>query len=161
MTHKTSSAVLTDSMQQWATLLDLAAKEVFQMMVGGELLSCETEDPECGDITAMIGLAGELCGLMAIRCSAECACHIASAMLGMDVATLDGGALDALGEICNMVAGNFKAKVSGLADGCVLSVPTVIRGTDYEWHAVGEGSSIIVLESFNGCPIQIRLTVHQ
>jgi len=33
---------------------------------------------------------------------------------------------DALGEVCNMIAGNFKNKISGLSEGCMLSVPTVI-----------------------------------
>ena len=45
---------------------------------------------------------------------------------------------DALGEICNMVAGNFKNKVSGLGNGCMLSVPTVITGRDYHCHSLGE-----------------------
>lgn len=161
MTHNTGSTVLTETLQQWVVLLEVAAREVFQMMVGGELHATESEDSDCGDVTAMVGLAGELCGLITIRCSPECACQIASAMLGMTIDTLDGGALDALGEICNMVAGNFKAKVNGLADSCVLSVPTVIRGSDYEWHAVGEGVSADVRQSYNGCPLQVKLTVHQ
>jgi len=41
---------------------------------------------------------------------------------------------DAIGEIGNMVAGNFKNKISGLGDGCMLSVPTVMSGTDYKVH---------------------------
>ena len=41
---------------------------------------------------------------------------------------------DALGEICNIVAGYFKAKV-GLGDTCMLSVPTIIVGQDYKFHS--------------------------
>jgi chemotaxis protein CheX len=156
----TSISVSPDTVQQWGTLLELAAREVFQMMVGGEL----QPDPSDGvpkDITAMIGLAGQLCGLVTIQCSSECAGQIASAMLGTDVTGVDDGALDALGEICNMIAGNFKAKISGLADGCVLSVPTVIRGSDYELHAVGEGMSVTTDQSYNSRPLHIALSVHQ
>ena len=36
-----------------------------------------------------------------------------------------------LGELRNMIAGNFKLKVTSLADHCMLSVPTVITGDDY------------------------------
>jgi chemotaxis protein CheX len=140
--------------------LELAAREVFQMMVGSDLDACATEDSNFGDITAMIGLAGELCGLVTVNCNAACAEHIASAMLGANV-TVDDGALDALGEICNMVAGNFKAKVTHLANGCVLSVPTVIRGSDYELHPIGDGSSMAIRQSFKGCPLQIALRIHQ
>ena len=149
-----------DTVQRWLTLLELAAREVFQMMVGGDLDACTTERPDFGDITAMIGLAGELCGLVTINCSAACASQIASAMLGTNV-TVEDGALDALGEICNMVAGNFKAKVTNLANGCVLSVPTVIRGSDYELHPIGDGSSGAIVQSFSGCPMQIALRIHQ
>ena len=139
----------------------IGAQEVFEMMVGGQLTACDTENPDCGDVTAMIGLAGDLCGLVRIYCSLECAGQIASAMLGTSVTGLDDGALDAIGEICNMVAGNFKAKISGLADRCVLSPPTVIRGSDYDVRTVGDGLSVDTLKSFQGCPLRITLTVHQ
>jgi len=149
-----------DTLERWVTLLELAAREVFQMMVGGDLEPCPTADPDFGDITAMIGLAGELCGLVTINCSTACAAQIASAMLGASV-TVDDGALDALGEICNMVAGNFKAKVTTLANGCVLSVPTVIRGSDYELHPIGDGSSVAIQQGFGGCPLRIALRIHE
>jgi chemotaxis protein CheX len=155
-----SITVAPDTVQQWGTLLELAAREVFQMMVGGELQP-NPNDGAPTDVTAMIGLAGQLCGLVTIQCNTDCAGQIASAMLGAEVTGLDDGALDALGEICNMVAGNFKAKISGLADGCVLSVPTVIRGSDYELHAVGEGLSVNTDQSYNGCPLHIGLSIHQ
>jgi CheY-specific phosphatase CheX len=38
---------------------------------------------------------------------------------------------DAIGEICNIVAGYFKAKI-GLGGACMLSMPTVLAGTDYK-----------------------------
>ena len=41
---------------------------------------------------------------------------------------------DALGEICNIIAGYFKAK-AGLGDACKLSVPTIIVGQDYKFHS--------------------------
>lgn len=37
---------------------------------------------------------------------------------------------DALGEICNIIARNFKAK-AGMGDACEPSVPTIIVGQDY------------------------------
>jgi CheY-specific phosphatase CheX len=40
-------------------------------------------------------------------------------------------ASDALGELCNMVARNFKAKIPTLSDHCMLSVSTVISGENY------------------------------
>ncbi len=84
----------------------------------------------------MVGLAGELCGILTIRCSAKTAARMASRMLGTDLESAGPEKWDALGEICNMVAGNFKNKIAGLGDGCMLSAPTVITGGDYSLHAM-------------------------
>ena len=160
-TQLIATSLTPETIQQWGTLLELAAREVFEMMVGGELQSTTPDGSDSTGITAMVGLAGQLCGLVTIQCSAACAGQITSAMLGTEVTGVDDGVLDAVGEICNMVAGNFKAKISGLADGCVLSVPTVIRGSDYELHAVGDGTSVSIAESYKGHPINMSLSVHQ
>ena len=160
-TQLTAISLTPDVIQQWGTLLELAAREVFDMMVGGELQSNSPNGSDVSGVTAMVGLAGQLCGLVTIQCSVACAGQITSAMLGTDVNGIDEGVLDAVGEICNMVAGNFKAKISGLADGCVLSVPTVIRGSDYELHAVGDGTSVGIAQNYKGHPINISLSVHQ
>jgi len=66
---------------------------------------------------------------------------------------------DAVGEICNMVAGNFKNKISGLGDGCMLSVPTVISGADYNLRTLIDGEIRIVF-LFEGEPVVFSLEVH-
>ena len=83
----------------------------------------------------MVGMAGALCGVLSIRCSTPSAAGIASKMLGEPVQSQEciEQQLDALGEICNMVAGNFKGRVDGLREQCMLSVPTCRR---YPLHAV-------------------------
>jgi hypothetical protein len=49
-----------------------------------------------------------------------------------------------------MVAGNFKNKISGLGDGCMLSVPTVITGGDYNCHSLGDSNTLRVNFLFEG-----------
>jgi hypothetical protein len=67
-----------------------------------------------------------------LQCTAAGATKLAAQMLG--VSPEDPGsqkaACDAIGEVCNIVAGYFKAKI-GLGDACMLSVPTIITGADY------------------------------
>lgn len=46
--------------------------------------------------------------------------------------------LDSFGEICNMIAGGWKNRIPGLDSGCALSVPTIISGSDYVLHPVGD-----------------------
>jgi chemotaxis protein CheX len=147
-------------LEQWREILRNATKEVFSMMVGAH-----TTDPENGDpavlteITGMVGLAGELCGVLTIRCSAKSSAKIASRMLGVDIAQAADHQSDAVGEMCNMVAGNFKAKVAGLEDKCLLSVPTVITGPDYEIHSLEVGERIEISLIFEGEPVWVSLEV--
>jgi chemotaxis protein CheX len=92
-------------------------------------------------VTAMVGLAGQLCGVLNIHCNSHAAALMASKMLHVPFDQVGEGMSDALGEICNMVAGNFKNKVPGLGDGCMLSPPTVITGSDYDLHSLGASPS--------------------
>ena len=58
-----------------------------------------------------------------------------------------------------MVAGNFKNKISGLGDGCMLSVPTVITGADYNIRSmVNDTWQTAFL--FEGEPVIVSLEVH-
>jgi CheY-specific phosphatase CheX len=93
----------------WPTLIHSAAHEVFQMMVGTEVQPGDfPPDPQKGEVSAMVGLAGSLCAVFRIRCPQGVAASIAAKMLGGqgDASQV----CDAMGEICNMVAGNSKAK---------------------------------------------------
>jgi len=69
---------------------------------------------------------------------------VAMRMLGGVEQPAKAASEDAIGEIANMVAGNFKSKISTLGDGCVLSVPTIVSGEDYEVRQVGKGERIEV-----------------
>jgi chemotaxis protein CheX len=66
---------------------------------------------------------------------------------------------DALGEICNMVAGNCKNRSVGLGDGCMLSVPTVIMGANYSLHSMITDELRTVL-LFEGEPVVLSLEIH-
>lgn len=144
----------------WLPTLQLAMQEVFELM-----LACPLEVPveppveEGLDITSMVGLAGQLCGILSVRCSRKSAARMASRMLGIDVEKAGPELWDAVGEICNMVAGNFKNKITGLGDGCMLSVPTVITGTEYNLHSMVNDEMHTTL-LFEGEPVVLSLEVH-
>lgn len=144
--------------QRFTQALGDAAAEVFAMMVGTALGPPEdATEPHSADYTAMIGLAGELCGVLSFRCSNATAGQIAGKMLGTDEAAADECIRDALGEICNMVAGAFKALVSDLATPCMLSVPTVVSGNDYRLYPLADGLRIQVSPSFQNAQVWMSL----
>jgi hypothetical protein len=59
-----------------------------------------------------------------------------------------------------MIAGNFKNKLSGMGDGCMLSVPTVITGSDYCCRSLSDTGPLEVTFGFEGAPIRVELEVH-
>lgn len=150
-----------ETKQRFTHALDSAAAEVFEMMVGTPLGPSDAAVlPRVADYTAMIGLAGDLCGVLSFRCSNESAAQIAGKMLGTDEITSAECIRDALGEICNMVAGSFKAQLSDVAEQCMLSVPTVVSGKDYELHPLVDGLRIQVSKTFERALIWMTLDLH-
>jgi chemotaxis protein CheX len=157
---KVQSSVRPDS--TWTSLLQVGAKEVFQIMLQTDLADIPNAEELTisGDVTAMVGLAGALCGVMSIRLDEHTAEKITGRMLGSVGKVNPSDVPDAIAEVCNMVAGNFRSKITKLADHCMLSVPTVIRGEDYEMVAVSDGDQIAVVLSCDGSPIWFCLAVH-
>jgi len=150
-----------EAQERFRQALDRAAAEVFEMMVGTALGSSDQITlPRVADYTAMIGLAGDLCGILSFRCSMDSAARIAGKMLGTEEDTSAECIRDALGEICNMVAGSFKGQLSDFAEHCMLSVPTVVSGKDYELYPLVDGLRIQVSRSFEGALIWMTVDLH-
>jgi len=147
--------------QSWIPLLELAAGEVFERMLGSQLTSAPDSFAEDAlDVTSMVGLAGQICGVLTVRCSADSAVLMASKMLGVEVSQAGQELWDAVGEVCNMIAGNFKNKIAGMGNGCMLSVPTVITGADYSMHALADSAKIETHLLFEGLPLIVSIEVH-
>jgi chemotaxis protein CheX len=113
--------------------LDRSVEEVFHLML---TVDCRRDwampaalEPET--VTAVVGFGGVLSGACIFRTSASAACEMAGLMTGTKFEEVDDTVKDALGEICNMLAGAWKGKVPELASHCGLSVPAVITGRDY------------------------------
>jgi len=145
----------------WKSILECSVTEVFGMMAGAQLerIPPEQEEPH-GAQTAMVGLAGAACGMITIRCSDDTARLLTTLMLGGDAASDPSAVSDALGELCNMVAGNFKGKISSLAEHCMLSVPTVIAGEDYVIQSVESREVFNVALAHAGQPVFVSLILH-
>jgi chemotaxis protein CheX len=115
--------------------LDESVEEVFQLMLG---LECQrvsrAEELEPDSVTAVVGFGGLLSGACVFSSRRTVALEIAAHMTGMQFDEIDDTVKDAIGEICNMLAGAWKGKVPELAANCGLSVPAVITGRDYKLH---------------------------
>jgi chemotaxis protein CheX len=148
--------------QDWIPLLEIATEEVFELMLSCKLVKPATPVPDApSHITGMVGLAGLLCGVLSVGCEEKAAALMASKMLGIELDKVGPSDIgDALGEVCNMAAGNFKNKISGLGDGCMLSPPSVITGNDYNIHSMAETPSLAITLLFENMPLRVCLQIH-
>jgi chemotaxis protein CheX len=160
MTSLGHASATADTHQKWVPLLEMATREVFELMLSCQLVPASSIDDSGMDVTSMVGLAGQLCGVITVRCQEKTAALMASKMLGLPVEKVGQDFSDALGEVCNMVAGNFKNKIAGLSDGCLLSPPSVITGSDYSLHSLADSPGLQVRMLFENLPIVITLQIH-
>jgi len=124
-----------DQVDLFARSLDNAVEEVFRLMMGVRCVpvdECPAEEREM--ISAVIGLAGALSGICVLCSGGTVAMRMAEGMTGTLAASLNDMVKDAIGEVCNMVAGAWKSKMPLLASQCMLSTPTVVTGTNYQLH---------------------------
>src|SRR6266404_5328034 len=142
----------------YVPVLESAAREIFEIMLGQKLERVSAEPPVVADVTVMVGFSGQTRGIFGLHCTAATACRLASVLLGSaDTDEFDERVLDAVGEIANMVAGSFKSKVPDLGENCVLSVPTVISGVDYHLHSQSAGEHMELSLNFEGSPLWLTL----
>lgn len=122
-----------EEMGRFEQYLDRAADEVFSTMLG---VTCAPIEPGAQHdreaISAVIGLAGAMSGSMVLHSSNAAAMRMAEKMTGIPSEEVDPMVRDAVGEVCNMLAGAWKGFDPMLSSGCLLSTPTVVAGTSYE-----------------------------
>lgn len=110
--------------------LDSAVSEVFEMMLER---SCDPTDGDVtvvdGKIVARIQFTGAVSGECILYASPATAAVTAEALLGASSSEpCDPMVDDAIGELCNMIAGGWKSKLEHPQAGCLISVPAVTRG---------------------------------
>ncbi|MFH2123585.1 MAG: chemotaxis protein CheX [Pseudomonadota bacterium] len=112
-----------------------ATTDVFSTMLMMDLVVGEPLEGSGGEIssniTSMLGLGGDIRGMLAVHCPAAVAMAITGGFLGMDVDELNEDVKDAIGEIANMVAGNLKIAFAGHDLKIELAIPTSIVGESY------------------------------
>ena len=153
------AALAENGTQQWGPMLELAVREVFELMLGSPVSVADSALDAKLDVTSIVGLAGKLSGVLSVHSDDRGATLMAARMLRITPEQVGAHKADALGEICNMVAGNFKIKIPGLGDGCLLSPPTVITGNNYQLYSVRAAPALRRGLMFEGSPVVVALRV--
>jgi chemotaxis protein CheX len=114
--------------------LDSAVEEVFRMMMGLSCCNFPGISSRSNEVTALVGLAGVVSGVFVVDVTKAGALCITSALMSMPVQEVDEMVKDAVGELCNMLAGGWKGRFPLLAADCLLSVPMIATSRDYTLH---------------------------
>lgn len=81
-------------------------------------------------LTSLIGITGQVHGVVVLRFPPETALSLASRMLMSECAEVNDDVVDAISEVVNMVAGAAKAKFQ-CDPPLQLGLPTVVDGANY------------------------------
>lgn len=141
--------------------LSSGTRDVFSTMLMKELEEGEIVENKKvemdSNLTSMIGLGGDLQGMLAVHCPAEVAKAITGAFLGMEVEKLDEDVKDAIGEIANMVAGNLKVSCGEKDIHVELAIPATVIGDKFSISGSSEAHRVNVPLSMDGKLFWIEL----
>lgn len=143
----------------WAPVLESATREVFDVMLKSPLEPLGGNAPSNAELIAMVGLSGRMAGVVSVHCTSAGAREIATKMLQgpLPEEQAEDTARDAVGEVCNMVAGSFKTRLGAAGDDCKLSVPTIVAGAQCSMTPQNQGVRVEVPFQFAGSPLRIVL----
>ncbi len=114
--------------------------DVFQTMLKMETqaipLSPDTMTDE-PHVAGSVGFIGDLTGVVYIYCSAVFARKVTAILLEMPMEEVDGEEMinDSMGELANIVVGGMKARLVEQGYSCVLTIPSIVRGSHFSIEA--------------------------
>jgi len=103
---------------------------LFQLDVQFGKPSVKTEARHTHDVSAIIGLSGDVVGAVIVSFPKLSAIRIASAFAGTNLAESAEDFADAIGELANMISGGAKKDFEGLS--LFISTPSVVIGSGHE-----------------------------
>ncbi len=124
-------------------VLEVFATMIFIDIKSGDAMTGQ-DDSIDSNLTSMIGLAGDLQGVLAVHCPESAALGISGAMLGMTIDAINDDVLDAIGEIANMVAGGLKTSLDGDNITTELAIPTTVLGKAVRTSGQAGGARFLI-----------------
>lgn len=114
--------------------------ETFDTMLSMELSKVGMTTDEGLDekrFVSAVHYAGEVVGTMSLHVSREFATLITTSMLGIEEGEIDSEeeVKDVLGELANIISGNLRSDFQDLDLACVISTPSITRGSDFKIEA--------------------------
>lgn len=138
-----------------------ATSVVFSTMLNIEVIpgvaSEKVDPPPIDGVMAVLGVTGAWVGTGVFYCREKLALRLSSAMMLSEITALTGEVLDAIGELANMVIGNFKDLLEPLLGPLAMSIPTVVYGQNFLTHTTHQRHWLIVPFEVQGESFEIRI----
>jgi len=155
------AAPCTDT--RWIEKLDGVVADVFNIMLQQ---SCEVVEDAADaaeiDIAAMILLSGAIEAQCLVEFPQVTAKKLTDAFLGSQDDWEDALIDDAIGELCNMIAGGWKSALGATASASGLSVPAISRARAPDRNPPnGCGLRMRRTYSFRNSPFTVSLAIRQ
>jgi chemotaxis protein CheX len=122
-------------------LVTSAVTELFSTMLGMKMKRVPLE-PGFGNgethIAGTVGFVGRLSGVVYVYTTLSFARRITATLLALPEAEVKEDEMinDAMGEMANMVVGHMKSRIADRGISCVLTIPSVVRGSHFSVEPV-------------------------
>lgn len=139
-----------------------ATTDVFSTMLNMEIAPkpehLDQTPPMISDgVMALVGLAGTYTGAGVITCNAKFAIQVCNHFLMAEETSVNEDVLDAMGELANMVVGNFKTTIENDVGPMGLSIPTVIYGRNFTSRSVGSNDWVVLPFEYGCDVLEVRI----
>jgi len=139
-------------------------EKVFSTMLGLTVKSSSAPEEQIqalrkGGVVSLVGFAGLWRGSGTIRCSSRLACSLSEKLLLTEFDHVNDEVLDAMGEVANMIIGNFKDDAAYKLGPLGLSTPTVIYGNNFAARNWNGQSWISVLFDCEGELFEVNISL--
>lgn len=136
-----------------------AVKRTFETMIGVQLRDCAPGvlvPLEKEHLIGTVSFEGKATGCVNLRFSPGSAAEVASAVLGF-ATDEEADVNDVIGELGNMVVGNFKSNLCDAGLSCKLNPPKISRTNDFKLRASDGG--LAERTGFRGAEIEIFVDI--
>lgn len=91
-----------------------------------------------GHVASAVGFIGKTTGVIYLYASDTFARQMTCRLLGLQDSDIEGDEMvnDAMGELANMVVGHIKSRLVDRGLACVLTIPSIIRGSSFSIEPV-------------------------
>jgi len=131
----------TFSLSEYIADLGRIAHDIFDTVLGFEVEAAGQEWMPARDrLTGAVYLAGAWRGAVLLECDRRQACSFTNRLMAIPLPEeINDDVRDSMGELANMLGGNLK---SVLPRGVVLSMPSVVEGSDYSLRLCGGKAAV-------------------